>query len=172
MIKFFSSFVGICSLFALFTVQSCAQGGSSNSSYTAGNEGWLVNLDEAFEKSRKTGKPVMANFTGSDWCGWCKRLTAAVFSKPEFKEWADKNVILLELDYPRFKQLPANIQQQNQSMQQFFQIRGYPTVCVFDITKDTQKKQYQFAELGRTGYRPTVAEFTGDVDRMLANRKK
>ncbi|MBK9271680.1 MAG: thioredoxin family protein [Saprospiraceae bacterium] len=63
---------------------------ASASSYKAENEGWLVNLDEAYEKSKKTGKPIMANFTGSDWCGWCKRLTASVFSQDEFKKWAAK----------------------------------------------------------------------------------
>lgn len=56
--------------------------------YKAENEGWLVNLEEAYQQSNKTGKPIMANFTGSDWCGWCKKLTASVFSKPEFKSWA------------------------------------------------------------------------------------
>ena len=65
------------------------------------NAGWIVSLDEAVALSEKTGKPIMANFTGSDWCGWCKRLKAEVFDTPEFKDWASDNVILLELDFPR-----------------------------------------------------------------------
>jgi len=96
--------------------------------YTAANEGWLVSLDEAYALSQKTGKPIMANFTGSDWCGWCKRLTASVFSKPEFKKWADKNVVLLELDYPKRFKLPTDIQQQNANMQQSFRVTGFPTL--------------------------------------------
>ena len=66
------------------TSQSSTQTTTASSGYKAENEGWLVNLDEAYEKSKKTGKPIMANFTGSDWCGWCKRLTASVFSQDEF----------------------------------------------------------------------------------------
>ena len=56
---------------------------------------WLDSFDEAIKESKKTGKPILANFTGSDWCGWCIRLDKEVFSKSEFKEWADKNVVLL-----------------------------------------------------------------------------
>jgi len=47
-------------------------------------------------------------------------LTASVFSKSEFKTWADDNVILLELDYPRRKTLPDEIRQQNAALQQAF----------------------------------------------------
>src|SRR6056297_1384135 len=94
--------------------------------YKAGHEGWHIKVDEAYEESQKTGKPIMANFTGSDWCGWCKRLSAAVFVKPEFKQWADENVVLLELDFPRRKQVPQDIRKQNYSLQQQFGVRGYP----------------------------------------------
>jgi thiol:disulfide interchange protein len=140
--------------------------------YTAENPGWITNLDEAYAISKKTGKPIMANFTGSDWCGWCKRLTAAVFSQPDFKTWADKNVVLLELDYPRGKFIPENIRVQNSNLQQAFQVSGYPTVWVFDLDKDAAKNNYNVVALGKTGYRASVAEFTGDVTPMLAARKK
>ena len=43
------------------------------------------------------------DFTGSDWCGWCIMLDKEIFSKPEFKEYASKNLVLLELDFPRGK---------------------------------------------------------------------
>jgi protein disulfide-isomerase len=138
--------------------------------YVAENEGWLVNIEEAYAKSKTTGKPIMANFTGSDWCGWCKRLTAAVFSKEEFKSWAEKNVVLLELDFPRAKQIPDNIRQQNANLQQAFQVRGYPTVWVFDLIKDEATNNFQIAALGSTGYKPSVPEFTNDVNQMLAKR--
>lgn len=140
--------------------------------YAAGNEGWLVKMDEAYELSKKTGKPIMANFTGSDWCGWCKRLTASVFSKPEFKKWAEKNVVLLELDFPRRKQLPDEIRQQNASLQRAFSVRGFPTVWVFNLEKDTEKNGFSIEALGKTGYTPTVEQFTSGVDQMLARAAK
>lgn len=139
--------------------------------YKAENEGWLVNLDEAYSQHLKTGKPIMANFTGSDWCGWCKKLTASVFVHDEFKSWAKKNVILLELDFPRRKQLPDDIRQQNAGLQQAFSVRGYPTVWVFDLSKDASGK-YEIQALGKTGYTKTVDEFVTGVEQMIANRSK
>ena len=60
------------------------------------NDGWLVNYDEVYKASIEQDKPIMANFTGSDWCGWCKKLKKAVFDTETFKKWAAENVILFE----------------------------------------------------------------------------
>lgn len=143
---------------------------AQSENYEAENEGWLVLLEEAYAESKKTGKPIMANFTGSDWCGWCIRLTKAVFSKNEFKTWADDNVVLLELDFPRRSKLPENIEVQNRSLQQAFQVRGFPSVWVFDLDRDAEGK-YNVSAHGKTGYAPTVGEFTGAVEQMLAQRE-
>lgn len=151
------------------TAQNAATASASAPAYTAENEGWLVNLDEAYSQHEETGKPILANFTGSDWCGWCKRLTKSVFVHDEFKEWADENVILLELDFPRRKSLPSDIKQQNAGLQQAFGVRGYPTIWVFDLGKD-DSGQYSIEAFGKTGYKKTVGEFVGDIDAMLAKR--
>lgn len=156
---------------ALISTQWLGAQTSKPGAYKATHEGWLVSLDEAYAQSKKTGKPILANFTGSDWCGWCKRLSAAVFTKPEFQAWAKKNVILLELDFPRSFQVPENIRTQNANMQQSFGVRGYPTIWVFDADKDKKTQQYSFNALGKTGYTPTVKEFTDGVDQMLTKRK-
>lgn len=119
--------------------------------YKASIPGWLTSLDEANAISVKTGKPIMANFTGSDWCGWCKKLRREVFDTPEFKKWAAENVVLLELDYPRSFQVPDNIKQQNQQLQQILSVRGYPTIWFFTLTNN-DKGQVNINPLGKTGY--------------------
>ena len=144
---------------------------ANTSEYKAHADGWLVNLEEARLLSLKTGKPIMANFTGSDWCGWCKKLKFEVFDKDEFKKWAEKNVVLLELDFPRKFQLPENIKQQNAGLQQAFQVTGYPTIWVFNLGKD-DKGQYTIEALGKTGYLNSVAAFTEGVDAMIKQGKK
>jgi len=143
---------------------------TAQSDHKAENEGWLVNLEEAYTESKKTGKPIMANFTGSDWCGWCKKLTRDVFVKPEFKKWADKNVVLLELDFPRRKSLPADLKSQNAGLQQAFKVRGYPSIWVFEMDKDA-KGQVNLNALGKTGYSKTVSQFTDTADEIIANGK-
>ncbi len=132
------------------------------------SEGWHVLVDKAFAESKETGRPIMANFTGKKWCGWCKRLTSAVFEKDEFKSWAEENVVLLELDYPRRTKLPDVLHRQNAGLQQAFKVRGFPTIWVFDLDKDQNSGQYSIKALGKTGYRPTVEEFTSGVDQMIA----
>jgi thioredoxin-related protein len=144
------------------------------------NEGklqWHTDLMKAHEASEKSKKPIFAFFTGSDWCGWCHKLQREVFAKPEFIEWANKNVILLELDFPRSKQLPAELAQQNQNLQQQFQVRGYPTIWVFTTAKG-EGNAFSLNPLGSLGY-PSGAEkgkeevkFLSDANKVLANRKK
>ena len=135
--------------------------------YASTKEGWLVDLDEAYAISIKEKKPIMANFTGSDWCGWCKKLDADVFSKPEFQTWAKQNVVLLEVDFPRRFQIPAKNQQQNGSLQQALQVTSYPTIWVFNLAKDAATNQYQINQLGKTGYNPSAADFIALVDKFV-----
>ena len=144
---------------------------SAQVAYKAENEGWITSMEEAYQLSKKTNKPILANFTGSDWCGWCKRLTANVFTHKEFKDWAAKNVILLELDYPRAKQLPEEVRGQNASLQQAFQVSGFPTIWVFRLRKDEASNQYNIIPLGKTGYADSVEKFTGAVKQMIDNEK-
>ena len=73
---------------------------------------------------------------------------------------------MLELDFPRRKQLPNDIRQQNFNLQQALQVRGYPTIWVFNLKKDGDMN-FQLERLGKTGYKPTVEAFTADVEQML-----
>jgi protein disulfide-isomerase len=144
---------------------------SSEGDYVAENPGWLVDVEEAYQLSQKTGKPIMANFTGSDWCGWCKKLTRDVFVTDAFKKWADKNVILLELDFPRRKVIPDNIKAQNQALGNAMKVTGYPTVWVFNLVKDENTNQFSIEALGKTGYQSSPEAFIQGVDEILKNSK-
>jgi thioredoxin-related protein len=119
---------------------------------------WQTDLVKAHELSQASKKPIFAFFTGSDWCGWCKKLQRDVYSKPEFVAWAEKNVILLELDFPRTFDLPAELAQQNNSLQQFFKVSGYPTVWIFNIYKDEANKRFSISALGSLGYPPDAVQ--------------
>lgn len=137
----------------------------------AEDEGWLVDLEEAYNLSKDTNKPILANFTGTDWCGWCKKLRAEVFSRPEFKKWAEENVVLLELDFPKRKRLPEQQIKQNRGLQQAFQVRGYPTIWVFDLKRPNENERFEIHALGKTGYiRGGASVFTGEIDKMIAKK--
>ena len=94
--------------------------------------GWLTNFKEAQEQAKSSKKLVLVDFTGSDWCGWCIKLDKEVFSTPEFQEYASKNLVLMEADFPRRKDLPSEVKAQNERLAQDLGIQGFPTLVVFD----------------------------------------
>ena len=104
---------------------------------------WQVSFEKALEESASTGKPILADFTGSDWCVFCTRLKNEVFDQTEFKTWAEQNVVLLELDYPRKSTQSLDIKNQNADLAKRYQIESYPTVLFIDSSGQ---------EIGRTGY--------------------
>ena len=111
---------------------------------------WHTDVNKAIELSVKTEKPLFMFFTGSDWCGWCKRLVKEVFVKPEFATWATKNVVLVELDFPRKTKLPEATQKQNRELGQIFGVRGYPTTWF--VTPEVTAGKVNFNKLNKQGY--------------------
>lgn len=111
---------------------------------------WHTDVNKAVNISVQKEKPLFFFFTGSDWCGWCKRLVKEVFVKPEFAIWADKNVILVELDFPRRTKLPEATQKQNRELGQMFGVRGYPTGWF--VTPEITSGKVNFNKLGSQGY--------------------
>lgn len=137
---------------------------------------WYTDINKVYELSTKLKKPVFAFFTGSDWCGWCHKLEHDVFEKPGFKEWAKKNVILLELDFPRKKTLPEELVKQNDGLQQFFSVQGFPTIWLFNMAKDKATGKFNISAFGSLGYPQSErgqeeAAFLENVKKILANKK-
>ena len=139
---------------------------------------WYTNVSKAHDVSVASKKPIFAFFTGSDWCIWCKKIQQDVFSKTEFIKWAKKNVVLLELDYPRNKAQDPETVKQNQSLQQAFQVQGFPVIWMFFLAKDAKTNGFNITGLGSCGY-PQGAEpgkeevkFLKDANAILANKAK
>ncbi|MEN9972245.1 MAG: hypothetical protein RIS20_592 [Bacteroidota bacterium] len=112
---------------------------------------WHTDLNKAIELANKQNKPMMLFFTGSDWCGWCKRLQQEVFTQTEFKKWAQDNVILVEVDFPRANIQTEEVKAQNRNLQQQFAVRGYPT-CWFVKADKLKDGKVNFTQLGTKGY--------------------
>lgn len=93
---------------------------------------WQTDLPKAQEQAKKEGKMVLMDFTGSDWCPWCIKLHNEVFSKPEFEDYAKKNLVLVIVDFPRNKPQTAELKKTNDALQRKYKIQGYPTVIVLN----------------------------------------
>ncbi len=96
------------------------------------NLNWQDNLETALQKAKQENKAVLVNFTGSDWCIWCKRLSNEVFSKSEFEKFADDNLILVKIDFPEKIKQSVETKMYNNQLAQRYNVQGYPTVLLFN----------------------------------------
>ena len=93
---------------------------------------WLTDFTAAQAAAKAGDKLLLLDFTGSDWCGWCRLLKAEVFSQPEFEAYAKKNLVLLTVDFPRAKPLSSEVRRQNQTLAQKYAIEGFPTIVILN----------------------------------------
>ena len=103
---------------------------------------------KAQAKAKAENKLVLIDFTGSDWCGWCIKLDKEVFSTPEFKEYAEKNLVLVEMDFPPKKPQSAELKKANAELKTKYNVKGYPTIVVLDKDGKEIGRQPGYAEGG------------------------
>jgi uncharacterized protein YyaL (SSP411 family) len=70
---------------------------------TAAAPTWNTTLGTALQQAKATNKPVLAVFSGSDWCKPCIMLKQEVFDQPEFSRFAMDKLVLARFDFPRNK---------------------------------------------------------------------
>lgn len=102
----------------------------ASSGFAAGD--WQTDYAKALETAKAENKRVLLDFTGSDWCGPCIQFEHDVLSRPEFRAYAQKNLILVEVDYPRRKKQSPELVKQNEQLAAKYGIDGYPTVVLLD----------------------------------------
>jgi thioredoxin-related protein len=125
---------------------------------------WLTDLNAAQEAARKDNKLILVNFTGSDWCGWCIKLRNEVFSKAEFDAFADHNLVLLEIDFPKKKAMSNAMRKANGTLADKYKVNGYPTLHLLEATGKS---------LGEFGYMEGgPAAFCAKVKSLGGNRIK
>jgi protein disulfide-isomerase len=94
--------------------------------------GWLTSYEQGQQEAKANNKLMLLDFTGSDWCGWCILLDREIFSKPQFKEYASKNLVLVELDFPKMKSVSAETRAQNERLAIQYQVQAFPTIIVLN----------------------------------------
>jgi thiol-disulfide isomerase/thioredoxin len=63
--------------------------------------GWTENYEVAKQRARATGKPILAMFTGTDWCPPCKQFDEQVAHTSQFLGYAADKMVLLKLEFPK-----------------------------------------------------------------------
>jgi thiol-disulfide isomerase/thioredoxin len=106
---------------------------------------WLTDYDAALKQAAADKKPLILEFTGSDWCPPCKALTANVFEKPAFEEFAKSNVVLVKFDFPRRKEQEEALKATNQAMAKKYQVQGFPTVILVSSSGEEMARKVGYA---------------------------
>jgi thioredoxin-related protein len=110
---------------------------------------WIPTYKEALRKAKKEKKPVLIYFTGSDWCGPCKILDNDLFHTEKFKSLSDKDLVLLEVDIPRRRDLVApKKMKENLYLQKKYRVKAFPTLMMVNHRgrKLAEKKGYVMSE--------------------------
>ena len=101
------------------------------------------------------------DFSGSDWCGWCRKMDAEVFTKDRFVREASKKFVLVSVDSPRDKSiLSALARKQNSALAEKYEVRGYPTVVIVDPDGKEVKRHSGYRAGGPNGYLKYLRELT------------
>lgn len=113
---------------------------------SAGGSGWHADFDAAQKEAQASGKDLLVDFTGSDWCGWCIRLHKEVFEHEAFDEGVKADFVLVALDFPRGEEALAKVPnpKRNSELRDLHGISGYPTILLMTAKGEVY---------GRTGYR-------------------
>ncbi|MCE9616134.1 MAG: thioredoxin family protein [Lentisphaerae bacterium] len=126
---------------------------------------WTMDVEAAKALAAERQLPIFLNFTGSDWCGWCKLMDKQVFSQAAWADYATQSIVLVWVDFPQDESLvPEKFRDRNKALGEQYHVEGYPTYVVLDADGKT--------ELGRLGAdrNVTPAAFIRKLEDVLGNR--
>ncbi len=128
---------------------------------------WGTNFDKAKQQAATEHKFIVLNFSGSDWCGPCIRLHKEILDGDAFLAYADKNLVLVNADFPRQKknQLAKAQQQQNDKLADRYNSKGDFPLTVLLNADGKLLKQWE-------GYpKMSIDEFIADIKNTVESNK-
>jgi uncharacterized protein YyaL (SSP411 family) len=126
---------------------------------------WATSLPAALAQAKASQRPVLAVFSGSDWCKPCMQLKQEVFDQPEFAQFAQDKFVLARFDFPRNKKNALSKEQTRLSEEAAAQLNregAFPAVVLLSPEGKV---------LARTGYRPGgAAAYDAYLAQLLAKK--
>ncbi|MDJ0366689.1 thioredoxin family protein [Hymenobacter sp. H14-R3] len=119
----------------------------AQTSPSASGLAWTSSLPAALAQAKASQRPVLAVFSGSDWCKPCMLLKQEVFDQPEFASYAQDRFVLARFDFPRNKKNrldPAQTKLSEDAAAQLNKEGSFPAVVLLSPEGKI---------LARTGYR-------------------
>ena len=140
---------------------------------SAADDHWFADFDEAVVVAKQEGKDLFVDFTGSDWCGWCIKLHEEVFQHDEFLTPAQKDFVLVALDFPNSEEVKAKVPnpERNDELQEKYGIRGFPT-CLLMNTDGVVFGRMGYQEGGPEKYVADMREATTKGKQLLVELER
>jgi thiol-disulfide isomerase/thioredoxin len=105
------------------------------SNYSFGQK--FNHADSAFLTAMQYNKPILLNFSGSDWCPGCIRLHKNIISEAAFQQFAEANIVLLIADFPQKQKQSKEIIRQNEKLAEKYNPSGvFPKLILISPSKD------------------------------------
>ncbi len=119
---------------------------------------WKLDFNEAKMEAQASHHYILLNFSGSDWCGPCIKLTKDVFESSEFQDFAEKKLVLVRADFPRQKKNQLEKQQiaKNEALAEKYNQNG---VFPLTVLLDTQGKKIREWQ----GYQPSKEKLMDEI---------
>ncbi len=111
-------------------------------------ETWSTDFKAAQAAAKKDGKPILIDFTGSDWCGWCIKMKKESLDQQAFKDFAQKELVLVEADFPNSKPQTAEVKAQNDQLKKKYKVNGFPTFVLVSADGKELGRQEGYLEGG------------------------
>jgi len=130
---------------------------------------WSTSYTEAADEAYNRDLPILLFFTGSDWCPWSRKLTTEVFETDDFAAWSTDRMILVRVEFPKHKTLPAHLATQNNSLLERYRahVGGLPTV-LFLTPNGTVVGKLGYQKGGAIAWTHSAQKFVGKQDKVAS----
>ena len=126
-----------------------------------------MDLEAAKKLAAEKQLPILLNFTGSDWCYWCKLMEKNVFTQPAWKAYAKDSIIMVLIDFPRDKTaVPEKYKERNDALKNQYGISGYPTFVL--LKPDGTNEQGRL----KAGRNKTPASFVKELEALVNTEER
>jgi thiol-disulfide isomerase/thioredoxin len=113
---------------------------------------WSTDYAASIAQAAASKKPVLLEFTGSDWCPPCMKQNKDVFEQPAFGKFAKDKLVLVKLDFPRRKEQEAAIKERNQNLAAQYGVTGFPTIILLNSEGKELARQSGYGGGGVAGF--------------------
>ena len=113
---------------------------------------WTDDYAKATAQAKAENKAVLLDFTGSDWCGWCLKMKKETLVTPQFNAYAQKNLVLMTVDFPHATPQTPAVKQQNEKLDAKYHADGFPTYVLIDKFGRELWRQSGYLEGGPTAF--------------------